>query len=57
MASLLEAWYNYWVKREENMSSNLIGHKLENYENEMEEPKVDNVEEYQASVLLKKMKH
>ena len=34
------------------MSYTLIGPKLDNYDNEIEDPKVDNVEEYQASVLL-----
>ena len=38
------------------MSSTLIGPKSENDENKMEEPKVDNVEEDQASDLLKKTK-
>ena len=38
------------------MSSTSIGLELENDGNEMEEPKVDNVEEDQASVLLKKKK-
>ena len=38
------------------MPSTLIGTKLENNDNEMEEPKVDNVEEHQASALLKKKK-
>ena len=39
------------------MQSNLIGTELEKYDNEMEEPKFDNVEEYQTSVLLKKKKY
>ena len=44
MAELLEAWSDSGVKREYNMLSNLIGPKLENDENEMEESKVNNVE-------------
>ena len=31
------------------MSSTSVGYKLDNNGNEMEEPKVDNIEEYQAS--------
>ena len=57
MAALLEAWYDYLVKREYNISSFLISPELENYNNEMEEPKVDNVEEYQASGFLNKNKN
>ena len=39
------------------MQSTLIGPELEKNENEMQEPKVDNVEEDQASILLKKKKN
>ena len=35
------------------MPSTIIGLELDNNENEMEKPKVDNVEEDQASVLEK----
>ena len=37
--------------------STSIGTELENDGNEMEDPKIDNVEEYQASVILKKKKN
>ena len=36
------------------MSSTLIGPELEKNDNEMEEQKFDNIEEDQASVILKK---
>ena len=36
------------------MSSTLIGPEFDNDENEMEEPKVDNVEEDQSSIIFKK---
>ena len=51
MAELLEAWTIYRVYRAEKISSTSIGPELDNYENEMEKPEVDNVEEVQASVL------
>ena len=35
------------------MLSTLIGPELDNDDNEMEEPKVDNVEEDQSSVIFK----
>ena len=54
MAALLKAWSDSGFNRENTMSSNLIGPNLENDENEMEEPKVDYVEENQASILLNK---
>ena len=54
MVALLKAWYNSGVNREEMMSSTLIGPELEKNDNEMEEQKFDNIEEDQASVILKK---
>ena len=39
------------------MSSNLVGPELENDDNEMEDPKVDNFEEDQASVIRNKNKN
>ena len=39
------------------MSSTLIGPRLDNDENETEEPKVDNFEEDKAYVLLNKKKN
>ena len=39
------------------MSSTSIGTELENYGNETEETKFDNVEVYQVSVFLKKKKN
>ena len=53
MAELLEAWTIYRVYRAEKISSTSIGPELDNYENEMEKPEVDNVEEDQNSILKK----
>ena len=39
------------------MLSTLIGPELDNDDNEMEEPKFDNVEEDQASVIVNKNKN
>ena len=57
MTTLLEAWSNYRVNREYIISSTLIGAKLENNENKIDDPKVDSVEEDQAPILLKKKKN
>ena len=57
LTSLLEAWWDAGVNREDMMLSNLIDPGLENNENEMEDLKVDNIEEDQASVLIKKTKN
>ena len=56
MAALFEGLSNSGVNREDNMFYNLIITELYNDDNEMEDPKCYNVEEYQASVRLKKKK-
>ena len=53
MSSLLEAWTDSGVNRSDNMLSSLICADFYNDENEMEKPEVDNVEEYQTSVMKK----
>ena len=53
MAALLEAWNNYGVNKVDKMLPTLIGPDLDNDENETKKPEVDNVEEYQASVMEK----
>ena len=43
LAELLEAWPDSGVHRADKMSSTSIGLKLDNNENEMEKPDVENV--------------
>ena len=51
MAALLEAWTDSGVHRSENMSSTSIGPELDNNENEIEKPEVYNIEEEQDFFL------